>query len=350
MSKKIVYDNIKNIGIDFRKYLDGIRSGEIVEDEVITCGIKEIDDTMITGYAKGTLTIFCADVGAYKSTMMLNVGLNVWKKGYNVLFVPLEMAHDQMYRRALARESHVTISKLFHPKTITDEELIRINNAEKKWDDSESKFYILELPDRTRVSSIRRQIEKNLDIFKPKLVIIDYIANLVPDKLRTDRNDLEIGDMLKDLRHMGKTLDFAVVSAAQLGREALKRIRKFGGSKSKSFVNSEDIQGSHAYSSDADNIYAQLINTSQPDSLLDLYVVKARNGKKVFVGGNVKVSLEIFPEIGLIKSQDDFNVVEEGMLADILEETEETNSEIEEDIFDNILDGIDDDSIDDMFD
>jgi len=352
VTKNVLYENIKNVGLDFRKYFDGIRSGEIIEDELVLCGIREIDNTMVTGYAKGTLTLFCADVSAFKSTMMLNIGLNVWKKGHNVLFVPLEMESSQMYKRALARESHVSIEKLFHPKDVNAEEVNKINEAEKKWDNYDSKFYILELPDRTKVSSIKRQIEKNIDIFYPKLVIIDYIANLVPDKKRVDRNDLEIGDMLKDLRHMGKTMGFAVVSAAQLGREALKRIRKHGSNKNKTSINSEDIQGSHAYSADADNIYAQLINSSQPDSLLDIYVVKARNGKKTFPGGNIKASLDISPEIGLIKSQDDFTSPEEGLLASILEKTEETtptNDMGNSDLFGDVLEDIDDDSINEMF-
>ena len=41
---------------------------------------------------------------------------------------------------------------------------------------------------------IRRMIERNLEIFKPRVVIVDYIANLTPDK-KSDRPDIEIGEM-----------------------------------------------------------------------------------------------------------------------------------------------------------
>ena len=52
---------------------------------------------------------------------------------------------------------------------------------------------------------------------------------------------------------IGKALDFAVISGAQLGRDALKRIRKDGANKDKPTINSEDIRGSHEYAADADN-------------------------------------------------------------------------------------------------
>lgn len=299
----IEYNDVSSFVDQYFKYAEDLRSGKIKEDEEdIKCGIPEIDYTMVSGFSPGTLTLFCADVGGFKSTMMLNIALNVWESGKNVAFVPLEMPKKQIISKIFSRESKIPYETVDHPLSWNDDDRKTLYETKKRlFEDRKSKLWLLETEDRTKVSVIRREIEKNIESFKPKIVIVDYIANLVPDKRRGDRNDLEIGDMLKDLRHMGKNLKFAVVSGAQIGREALKRLRKSEADDIAVF--SEDIRGSHEYSADADNIYAQIPDETQPDRLLDIYVVKARVGKKIFQNGKKKATLQVEPEISLITSR-----------------------------------------------
>jgi len=302
-SAKAYFDDIRVLSKERTQYIADVRSGKIIEEPPILTGIREIDYTMVTGLEKGTLTLFTADVGAYKSTMILNIGLNVWRSGYDVLFVPLEMHRDQMWRRACAREARLpseVITK--NVKDLSDEDFEKIEEMNRNWDSLPSKFFMMQERGYTTVSKIGRQIERNIELIAPKLVVIDYVANLEADRQRYDRNDLEIGDMLKSMRQMGKDLDFAVVSAAQLGREALKRLRKAGANRDKASINSEDIRGSHEYAADADNIYAQLKNTAQPNQILDLFTVKSRNGPTTFADGKARAILEIYPQFGLIKS------------------------------------------------
>jgi replicative DNA helicase len=300
---KSYYNDIRSLSASQLQYFEDVRSGKIKEDPLVLSGIKEIDYTMVTGFEKGTLTLICADVGGFKSSMMLNIGLNVWRNGFDVLFVPLEMHRDQMWRRACARESRIKIEDITRNiKDLTDEQMEKMREMNKKWEENPAKFFMMEEPGNTTVVKIRRQIERNIELIKPKLVVIDYVANLEAHKNRYGRNDLEIGDMLKTMRQMGKDNNFAVLSAAQLGREALKRVRKLGGDRDKTSINSEDIRGSHEYSADADNIFAQLKHTQQPSNLLDIFCVKSRNGPTTFENGKIRATLEIFPEFGLITS------------------------------------------------
>ena len=321
-NKLDIYQNINDYSEEFIQHLEGVISGEIKEEEILTCGIKEIDETMITGFAPGTLTLICADVSDFKSTMMLNIGVNIWKKGKNVLFVPLEMSRKQMYTKIISRETKIDSELIFKIKPLFQEHVKKIKEIQKLWKEYKSKFFIMKKGDRSSVSAIKREIEKHVDIFKPDLVVIDYIANLIPDKMRNGRNDLEIGDMLKDLRHMGDVLSFAVVSGAQLGREALKRVRK-GGEIS---FNSEDIRGSHEYSADADNIYVQMPEPSNPNSRLQIFVVKARNGKKTFSNNKLKGVLEVRPEISLIKSIEEY--LDVAAIGDVLKKVDNVDFDI----------------------
>lgn len=334
--EKSYYDDIRTLSVSQFKYFEDVRAGRIKEEPLILSGIKEIDYTMVTGFEKGTLTLIIADVGGFKSSMMLNIGLNVWGNGFPVLFVPLEMPKAQMWRRACARESRVKIETITRNiKDITDEQMEKMREMDRKWRENPAEFYIMEEPGNTTVLKIQRQIERNIELIKPKLVVIDYIANLEAHKNRYGRNDLEIGDMLKTMRQMGKDNDFAVLSAAQLGREALKRVRKSGSDRDKTSINSEDIRGSHEYSADADNIYAQLKHVQQPSALLDIFCVKSRNGPTTFENGKSRATLEIFPEYGLIISStygeqivqdpedDENNENADGETLDLMEKVEE---------------------------
>ncbi len=310
-ANKTFYDDITTIFVKNVQYLKDVRNGLIEEIPPIICGIKEIDDTMITGYEDGTLTLFIADVGGFKSTMMMNVALNIWAFGHNVLYVPLEMDKDQMWRRLCSRESNIPYELMTrNVKRLTDEQIEKIEEVQGKFETSEAKFYMLQESKRTNVSTIQKNIERRIDIFKPKLVVIDYIANLEPDLRRDNRNDLEIGDMLKSLRHGGKVSGYAIVSGAQLGRPALNRIKLAGKNRDKTSIGSEDVRGSHEYSADADNIYAQLKHSSQPNELLDIFCVKARNGSNTFPNGELRATLEVRPETFLIRSQGSFGMGE----------------------------------------
>lgn len=303
-SEKTFFQDMRELSREQYQYLEDVVEGRIEEVTPITTGIREIDFTMATGLEAGTLTLFCADVGGFKSAMMLNIGMNVWEQGHDVLFVPLEMHRNQMWRRAMARDARVNSRFLTNniKDKLTREHLDKMSKVQEEWEKREARFFIMQEPGNTTVHNIQKLIERNIDLIKPKLVVIDYVANLEAHKNRYGRNDLEIGDMLKKMRQMGKDLGFAVISGAQLGREALKRIRKDGANKDKPTINSEDIRGSHEYSADADNIYAQLRSTSQPNQLLDLYCVKARNGVITFEDESVRAVLEVYPQFGIIKS------------------------------------------------
>lgn len=306
--KRIEYESIATIGVEMSNYMEDIRSGKTKEEDFISFGIDELDQTTQTGLSPGSLTLFCGDVASHKSNMMINVADNVWwKQKKNVLFVPLEMPKEAVIRRLLAKHTGIPSDYLNKPKSLTPEQFELVKKTCKElWPNHEALIYWMSsYEERTQVSVIRRMIEENIEIFKPRVVVVDYIANLRPDRNMRERNDLEIGEMLKDLRHMGRPgvihdKGFAIVSGAQIGRDALRRIRRSASEKMMFY--SEDIRGSHEYSADADNMFAQIKDPQQPDELLDLFCIKARNGKTTFADGSRKAKLEVKPEISLIQS------------------------------------------------
>jgi len=311
--KAISRDLLQKIAkyLDNDKDLLSIANSDIYWDEIIS--IDKVGKHQVYDISMPVNHNFVANnIITHNSMMMMNLALNVWELGYDVLFIPIEMAKEQVMERIWSRQSNVLQEKIQRAE-YTDEEKKQIDIAIDKFDNGDNKFYVMQVPGDTTVSVIERQVRRYHDIFKPVLVVVDYIDNLESDRAR-DRHDLEISDMLQKLRTQGRDLGFAVLSGAQIGRDALKRIRKAGASKEGTAVNSEDIRGAHSFAMDSDYILAQVPNTAQPEALLDIYVVKARNGKKVFANGHMKASLELYPEVQLIKSVSDFDMTDDAVL------------------------------------
>ena len=208
----------------------------------------------------------------------------------------------------MSRQAEVPFDHLLKPKQfLTEEDWTKVKDATVKIAGHKgSHLYIMEkLDGHTTVSEILRQIERHADVFQPRAIVVDYVGILAPDaSMRNERDDVKIGLMLKSLRQAGKPgaltdKGFGTISGVQIGREALKRIRRLGVNKTS--FHSEDLRGSHDYSADADNIFAQMKDPAQPNNRLLLFHLKTRYGKPVFSNGESKVSLYVRPDISLIR-------------------------------------------------
>lgn len=286
------------------KFLGSLYRRKNNPDVRLTCGIPEIDETMNVGFKAGHLTMFCADVGSFKTTIMLNVALNIWKRsGENVLFVPLEMPAEEIIQKIVARETEIPFNLIEHADKLNDQQIKMIAEEMDKWTSPASRFKILDMNRRVKLSQVRREIEKmKMAGFHPRVVVIDYADKLVPDR-RQNRNDLELDDTLEDMRQMGKQLGFAVISAAQLARDGLKRVREQ--KEGKESLGSTDIRGGQVMTANSDTVYAQLRNPSQPGDQLLFFCLKARHGKNIFHNNRDRTILSVKADIGLIESAND---------------------------------------------
>lgn len=287
---------------NFSPFIENLKSIAKSPEKRIVCGIKEIDDCMVVGFRPGTLTLTVADVGGGKSTMMLNIAYNLYKKGYNVLFLPLEMPWEEIYKKFLSRETLIEFEKFARPELMTDRDWEVLEKKCKEIESLKQRLMWGDISSRPTVSEIKSAVESKLHYFKPDVVVIDYIANIKPDS-RVD-NWLAIGDILKDLRAFGKQYGFAILSAAQMTRDGIKKLKN-DKDQTKS-PGSEDLRGSHEYSADADNIFAQSPCQEEPNRKMLLYCIKARYGKKTFDGKNYAI-LDFYPEFSKIESSTSYS-------------------------------------------
>ncbi len=329
---KISFQDMYQVGQQFNKITQQrLTKGQ---QAYVKCYINQIDHITGKGFGPGTLTLFCADVSGFKSGMMLNVGINIWKYSKkNVLYVPLEMTRHQTYQRFISRQTKIKMSKINKPFLMTDQQRQIVKNYtnvyRKTCEDNNATFYVMQPSCRISVKSIQAQIKKHVQIFNPDVVIIDYIANLVPQdkKGNNGRLDKDVGDMLKSMRTMGKQnattqKGFATISGAQVGRQALKRVRKAG--KGKISFNSQDIRDSHQYAADSDNLFVQMYDPQNSNRLL-LFAVKGRHGGTQFPDGSNMATLDLQRDICLVQSIDD-NYFSKDNKVDILSALQKSNN------------------------
>jgi len=303
---KILYEETVDMGDRYAKYVSDILSGKIKLKPKILCGIPEIDETIVTGFIPGTLTLICAETRGFKSWMLLNIALCAWKNGLNVAYVTIEMDEESVFKRKLSIETGIQHSQLYDEQNLTSEDLGKIQETIGSWKGLKSKFRVLDLVGSiSTASNIRRLIKKDIDNFKPDLVVVDYISIMGAEIERHNRYDLVIGDNAKAFRAMGKQLDCAVITAAQQKRESLAKRKKdpmdFG---------PEDISGSQELANDCDNIFYQRILPDRPNELA-FKVVKVRNGNYTFPDGESIAIFDIIAGTGGIISRSNGNYGED---------------------------------------
>ena len=301
------------------------------------CGIQAIDKRTNGGFRPGHLTVFVGKPGGYKSRTLVNVAYGLWMAGYNVLYASLEMEHKLLEGMLLCRASlhfgkPVSYTRAFQGQ-ITEKDdvatLARLNaemnevigragvegaesdekyrltrslanriseslrgmdTTEENWDDvsrltmarsmlskRENQLRIINVGQskKIKLSQIERYIEENQQDFKPHVVIIDYLALVAPESPRMDRRDLELGETCEYMRSMGEQMGFSVITAAQLRRAAIERIRKFGNeTPEKATLSTDDVSDSNQIPATADTVF---VLWPMPGDKLKIICVKARH-------------------------------------------------------------------------
>jgi hypothetical protein len=289
------------------------------------CGIKGIDEKAL-GFRKGQLTVFCAPPGGYKTTIMLNIAYGLWEKGYNVLYASLEMEALNVNTKLLCRATRkISYSRVYSGKITEPEDLAKGTEADKKIyeelkalesslitatpderlkieariDTICSKFesYIAEKyykeqkakrknnlkiinvgqSQKIKLSQLERWLFEKAIKFKPDVVLLDYLDLVSPEIINPNRLDVGFGDVCKMSRSIGLNMGFSVITAAQMKRAAIDRLRKHGfDSPEKAAFGVDDISGSAMIGNDADNCF--VIWKKDGGTAIKLFTVKSRYG------------------------------------------------------------------------
>lgn len=298
------------------------------------CGLKAID-SKTQGLRKGQLTVIVGSHGGFKTTLMMNIAWGCYLSGCNVMYVSLEMEKNIVETKLWCRATGtVSYSRLYNGGRTTPEDWDRIdqlaeelknpnldkeerkrkqikhdmlkfnlktiNKGEGKEDSvliskmkaqlesNKNKFKTLTASQlqKLRPSQIDAWLEEKMGEFKPDIIFFDYLGLMGADHPNPGRPDLDYGEICQHLRQMGKNRNFAIVTAAQLSRQAVKKIHDAGeNGAGKANLGTGDVADSHKIGGDADNMFVLWKEPS--GNAVRIFTVKARYGALDTTNGEV---------------------------------------------------------------
>ena len=170
-------------------------------------------DQLLGGMQRSDLVILAARPGIGKSSLALNMSLNVARSGGIVGIFSLEMSREQIAIRLLASEAGVDGHRL-RLGLYTEAEEQRIMDAIGSL--SELPIYIDDTPLQTvvemRSKARRLHQEHGLD-----MLVVDYIG-LIQGDGRTQNRVQELSEITRALKGLARDLNVVVVAASQLSR------------------------------------------------------------------------------------------------------------------------------------
>lgn len=284
-------DDMQNIGEEFLYMLEKRAKGEITD---IKTGLKSLDD-LIGGLNKAELITLFAFSGVGKTTLALQLAINIMKQNKKILFVSLEMTEEQLLERLNANVCN-----------IKSEDLRTGNLKDGQWGEvakatgyvcSDNRFRICRQNtlDEIIASIQLEKIKNDIDI-----VFIDYISLIETQK--EERRDLTIAKMTRKFKLLANNLNIPIVILAQAKQSTYSK----NGTNYKTHekVSETDIGESAAIYRDSDKVIAMYRNVELDDPMarkvafeertldyhskdatynpdcVNLLVKKCRNGKK----------------------------------------------------------------------
>src|SRR5580700_10459232 len=257
-------------------------------------------DRITSGLHDGELTIVAARPGMGKTSLVLNMALNVaspqklesahdpndrWEEpGYGVVVFSLEMPREQIVNRMLCSEARVDVSKV-RTGMLGPADWTKLTQAASHlsnlsvWVDDTPAINILEI--RSKVRRLQAEFDRTDPATGDKkqrigLVIVDYLQ-LMRGRENAASREQEISEISRGLKQLSKELSLPVIALSQLNRAVETR-----GEKSKR-PQLSDLRESGAIEQDADNVcFIYRDDYYHKDSaergVAELIIAKQRNG------------------------------------------------------------------------
>ena len=213
-------DSLEHIGTVMYKVFERLNELASSDSAIpgLSTGLRDLD-TKINGLNKSDLLLIAARPAMGKSSLALNIGVNVAKK-YNktVAVFNLEMSREQLAMRLLSGESFVDSAKMQTGK-LTDEEWIKLAMASSAL--SQTDIRIDDNPSIT-VAEMNAKLRRIEDL---GLVIIDYLQLMTGSGYgkQSDNRVQIVGDISRSLKIMAKELNVPVICLSQLSRAVESR-------------------------------------------------------------------------------------------------------------------------------
>lgn len=245
-------------------------------------GYEQIDE-IIDGFRPGELILVGARPSMGKTTFVLNVLLNMvehltaQKKTDPILFFSLEMTHEAIHNKLIARQAQVDARMLRGRAQFTSDEWGAIHEA--KGDLADSCLEVFDSTDNINtVAAIEGKVQRFISLGKkPAFIAIDYAQKLLLKTTAESINRTAEATIISgQLQNMAKRLGIPVLVLSQLSRANETRQNRR--------PEMSDLRETGAWEQDADIIMFlyrdKYYNPNTPDGdVIEVIVKKHRQGE-----------------------------------------------------------------------
>ena len=258
------------------------------DSDVIRCGIRVLDD-IYNGFERGSYTVVSGMINGGKTTLMMNMGFNMAKMGYNVAYVSLEKKASIFYRKILSLHAAVDYNRIKRggnrPQGLSDIWYNKLKEAAKDLlENIKPRYHCLQFVQKTKLTKILSELDK-LRSQKGKIdvLIVDYLQVIGFETTHGTRPDIDLADIHQRLMAYGREHNMVTITALQLkgssSKEIRKRIQKVATEQDVNslMIDPEDFAGSQMIIADADNALGVMLNGDHPPSKMFIAVSKARD-------------------------------------------------------------------------
>lgn len=219
------------------------------------------------GLPKKTLNIALAGTGVGKSLFMCHVAAGAMSKGYNVLYITMEMAEEKIAERIDANLLNVSLNDLMElPKDVYEKRVERIRG------NTTGKLIIKEYPTASASATHFRTLLNELNLkksFVPDIIFVDYLNICCSSRIKTGANINSytyIKSIAEELRGLAVECNVPIVSATQTTRSGF----------TSSDPGLEDTSESFGLPATADLMFA-LISSEELEELGQMMVKQLKN-------------------------------------------------------------------------
>lgn len=256
-------------------------------NDTILCGLRVIDE-IYNGFERGSYLVVSGMVNGGKTTLMMNLGFNMAKAGYNVAYASLEKKTTTFFRKLLSLHAATDYNRIKKGGKeswgLSDVWYNKLKEAAKDIVENIKPHYdCLQFVQKTKLTKILAEVDKIRTQKKVDVLIVDYLGVIGFETSHPNRPDLDLADVHQRLMAYGRTHNILIITALQLKASSSKEIRKKAKTVSTEVdvlslgVDPEDFSGSQMVIADADNALGVVLNADRPSTKMFVSVAKARD-------------------------------------------------------------------------
>ncbi len=252
--------DLNTAGVKPKELFDAMKEPD--KSRIIPTYIEGLDENIV---GVGGLSIIAGESGGGKSIMLLNMAINQFLNGHNILFVSLELSAQVIGQRLASYLTKIPYGRIVKNE-LTKEEQKQVDDALTTFFDRENHFRVVAEPLDSDELLALINVEKAL--YDVDLVYIDYMNLVLMRNVSSSWAGLV--DLARELHRISMRLGVVTISAAQADLETKPKGDAYPTIRTRG---SKELEFSAT-------LMMYLYSPEEvPDSVI-CYVLKNRNGRR----------------------------------------------------------------------